>query len=59
MLRSRQVVAKNSSRWGDPRAKLLAGAAWEQARPTVLASFGLPGEAGEHLAARAAPVETP
>ncbi|GBQ00232.1 transposase [Streptomyces spongiicola] len=54
MLRSKQVFAKNSSKWGDPRAKLLDGEAWEQARPTVLASLGLPGEAGEHLAARAA-----
>ncbi|WP_369044026.1 Tn3 family transposase [Streptomyces sp. Midd1] len=54
MLRSKQVFAKNSSKWGDPRAKLLAGEAWEQARPTVLASLGLPGQADKHLAARAA-----
>nr|WSX76815.1 Tn3 family transposase [Streptomyces sp. NBC_00899] len=54
MLRSKQVFAKNSSKWGDPRAKLLAGQAWQQARPTVLASLNLPGEAGGHLAARAA-----
>ncbi|WSK00247.1 hypothetical protein OG395_48845 [Streptomyces sp. NBC_01320] len=46
--------ARNSSKWGDPRAKLLAGQAWQQARPTVLASLNLPGEAGGHLAARAA-----
>ncbi|WP_329613276.1 Tn3 family transposase [Streptomyces brevispora] len=54
MLRSKQVFALNSSKWGDPRAKLLAGEAWEQARPTVLASLGLPAEAGGHLAGRAA-----
>ncbi|MFF4505284.1 Tn3 family transposase [Streptomyces sp. NPDC001401] len=54
MLRSKQVFAKNSSKWGDPRAKLLDGDAWEQAKPTVLASLNLPAEAGEHLAARAA-----
>ncbi|MFJ7784553.1 DDE transposase [Streptomyces albidoflavus] len=54
MLRSKQVFAKNSSKWGDPRAKLLAGQAWQQARPTVLASLNLPGEAGGHLRARAA-----
>ncbi|MFF8653793.1 Tn3 family transposase [Streptomyces huasconensis] len=54
MLRSKQVFARNSSKWGDPRAKLLAGEAWQQARPTVLASLNLPGEAGAHLAARAA-----
>ncbi len=54
MLRSKQVFARNSSKWGDPRAKLLTGEAWQQARPTVLASLNLPGEAGAHLAARAA-----
>lgn len=42
MLRRREIFAKNSSKWGDPRAKLLAGEAWEQAKPTVLASLGLP-----------------
>jgi hypothetical protein len=54
MLRRKEVFAKNSSKWGDPRAKLLAGEVWEQAKPTVLASLGLPEGAGEHLAARAA-----
>ncbi|GGV00538.1 transposase [Streptomyces albospinus] len=54
MLRRKEVFAKNSSKWGDPRAKLLVGEAWEQAKPTVLASLGLPEAAGEHLAARAA-----
>ncbi|WP_331736650.1 Tn3 family transposase (plasmid) [Streptomyces canus] len=54
LLRRREVFAKNSSKWGDPRAKLLDGEAWEQVRPIVLASLNLPGEAGEHLAARAA-----
>nr|WP_308315282.1 Tn3 family transposase [Streptomyces sp. ISL-100] len=54
MLRRREVFAKKSSKWGDPRAKLLASQAWEQAKPTVLASLGLPAGAGEHLAARAA-----
>lgn len=54
MLRRREIFAKNSSKWGDPRAKLLAGEAWGQAKSTVLASLGLPEGAGEHLAARAA-----
>ncbi|WSC31992.1 Tn3 family transposase [Streptomyces sp. NBC_01768] len=54
LLRSKQVFAKNSSKWGDPRAKLLAGEAWERAKPTVLASLGLPAAADEHLTARAA-----
>nr|WP_026219167.1 Tn3 family transposase [Embleya scabrispora] len=54
MLRQQEVFANNSSKWGDPRAKLLAGDAWEQAKPTVLASLSLPGEPGGHLTARAA-----
>lgn len=54
MLRRKEVFAKNSSKWGDPRAKLLAGGSWEQAKPTVLASLRLPEGAREHLAARAA-----
>ncbi|MEW2121890.1 Tn3 family transposase [Streptomyces sp. NPDC005474] len=54
LLRRREVFAKNSSKCGDPQAKLLDGEAWEQVRPTVLASLNLHGEAGEHLAARAA-----
>jgi hypothetical protein len=54
MLRRREIFAKKSSKWGDPRAKLLAGDAWEQAKPTVLASLNLPAGAGEHMAARAA-----
>ncbi|XXZ47484.1 hypothetical protein AAGT00_00605 (plasmid) [Streptomyces cavourensis] len=54
LLRRKEVFAVNSSKWSAPRAKLLAGAVWEQARPTVLASLGLPADASEHLAARAA-----
>ncbi|GAA1587659.1 hypothetical protein GCM10009678_82590 [Actinomadura kijaniata] len=53
MLRRREIFARNSSRWGDPRAKLLSDAAWEKARSMVLASLNLPATAGEHLAARA------
>jgi hypothetical protein len=54
LLRRKEVFAVNSSKWSDPRAKQLTGPAWEQARPTVLASLGLPANAAEHLAARAA-----
>ncbi|WNI19679.1 Tn3 family transposase [Streptomyces sp. ITFR-21] len=36
MLRRREVFAVNSSKWGDPRAKLLYGEAWERVRPVVL-----------------------
>ncbi|GAA4973893.1 Tn3-like element Tn3 family transposase [Yinghuangia aomiensis] len=54
MLRRREVFAKNSSKWSDPRAKLLAGDAWALTKPTVLASLNLPASPGAHLEARAA-----
>lgn len=34
-LRRRDVYVTRSERWGDPRAKLLQGGAWEAARPQV------------------------
>ena len=34
-LRQRDVFALGSERWGDPRAKLLSGTAWDQTRSTV------------------------
>lgn len=40
-LRRRDVFVEGSARWGDPRAKLLQGAAWESARPHVLRSLAL------------------
>ena len=52
-LRRRDIFAVNSSKWGDPRAKLLAGEVWEHARPTVLASLNLPEDPDAHLAERA------
>jgi len=39
-LRRRDVFAPNSSRWADPRARLLAGNAWEGARDEVCRSLG-------------------
>jgi len=39
-LRRRDVYAPQSSRWGDPRAKLLQGDAWEHVRATVCQSLG-------------------
>jgi len=53
MLRRREIFARNSSKWGDPRADLLDGAAWERTRPVVLTSLGLTATASEHLQARA------
>lgn len=52
-LKRRDIFAANSSKWGDPRAKLLAGDAWKSAMPMVLASLGLPEDPAAHLAERA------
>lgn len=38
-LRQRDVYVDNSQRWGDPRAQLLQGSAWEKARPHVCRSL--------------------
>lgn len=48
-LRRRDVYAVGSVRWGDPRANLLEGAAWEQARPQVLTALRLTDPATSHL----------
>jgi len=48
-LRRRDVYAHNSIRWGDPRANLLQGAAWEQARPQVLTALRLTQPVTSHL----------
>ncbi len=40
-LRRRDVYAVGSVRWGDPRVRLLDGAAWEQAGPQVLTALRL------------------
>ena len=39
-LRHRDVYVPQSSRWGDPRAKLLQGDAWERVRATMCQSLG-------------------
>lgn len=39
-LRRRDVYVPQSSRWGDPRARLLQGDAWEHVRTTVCQSLG-------------------
>lgn len=48
-LRRRDVYALGSIRWGDPRANLLDGAAWEQARPKVLTALRLTDPVTSHL----------
>lgn len=49
-LRRRDVYARSGDRWGDPRAKLLAGERWESAQPTLLKALGLEAEPAAHLA---------
>jgi len=49
-LRRRDVYAAGDSRrWGDPRARLLDGDAWEQARPQALTALRLTEPAETHL----------
>lgn len=39
-LRRRDIYVPQSSRWGDPRARLLQGDAWERVRGTICQSLG-------------------
>ncbi|WP_035952069.1 Tn3 family transposase [Parafrankia sp. EUN1f] len=48
-LRVRDVYAVPSHRWGDPRARLLAGSAWTAVRGDILDGLGLSGPAETHL----------
>jgi TnpA family transposase len=48
-LRRRDVYVRGADRWGDPRARLLDGHAWEVARPRTLEALGLTADPGEHL----------
>ncbi len=56
-LKHRAIFAPGSSRWRDPRAHLLAGAAWEQARGPGLNALGLPEEPTGLLAEHAAALD--
>ena len=46
----RDIYASPSARWGDPRAKLLTGPAWDAARGPALNALGLPEDPSELLA---------
>ena len=48
-LRVRDVFATCSHRWGDPRARLLDGPAWEAVRPRILDGLGLDMPVQAHL----------
>ena len=56
-LRRRDVFALGSERWSDPRRRLLEGAPWQQARPSVCHSLKLPADAGQQLAHVAAQLD--
>jgi Tn3 transposase DDE domain len=49
-LRRRDLFAVGSARWGDPRARLLDGGAWDQARPQALTALRLTDPVQTHLA---------
>ncbi|MBJ7600459.1 Tn3 family transposase [Candidatus Nephthysia bennettiae] len=49
-LRRRDVFAMRSERWADPRAQLLSGEIWSQARSEILAGLGLTEQPDAHLA---------
>ncbi|MEO8222646.1 MAG: Tn3 family transposase [Specibacter sp.] len=57
-LRRRDLYAVDSLRWGDPRARLLDGEAWEQARPEVLTALRLQDPVDTHLGNLAARLDT-
>ncbi len=48
-VRRHDVFVGESVRWGDPRAKLLTGQAWETARPTICHSLGRKAESKMEL----------
>ena len=56
-LRVRDIFAAPSLRWGDPRARLLAGRQWEGMRDQVLTGLGLTTPVEQHLAAKAAALD--
>jgi hypothetical protein len=57
-LHRRDVYATGSARWNEPRAGLLDGGAWEQARPEVLTALRLTDPPETHLAELAGRLDT-
>ncbi|MFZ0158947.1 MAG: DUF4158 domain-containing protein [Kineosporiaceae bacterium] len=52
-LKRREIYAEASTRWRNPQAQLLEGAAWEAIRSDVLTALGLPGDPDGLLAEHA------
>lgn len=57
-LRHREVYARGSKPWGDPRAHLLSGESWQRIRPQVLTGLNLSEDAHEHLDEQATALDT-
>jgi TnpA family transposase len=57
-LKRRDVFAKGSDRWGDPRAQLLDGEAWEKAKGDVVTALQLTEQPDPHLAELAGRLDT-
>jgi hypothetical protein len=57
-LKHRNIFAVRSTRWRDPRAHLLTGAAWESAREAGMNALGLPADPSALLADHAVALDT-
>ena len=56
-LRHRDIFATVSDRWSDPRARLLAGSRWDDAKGAALSALQLPEDLDALLAAHAADLD--
>ncbi|WP_054812494.1 Tn3 family transposase [Nocardia arizonensis] len=56
-LKHRNIFAEHSSKWRDPRAHLLSGVVWEQAREAGMNALGLPDNPHPLLAGHAAALD--
>ena len=56
-LRHRDIFATVSDRWSDPRARLLAGSRWDDAKGAALSALQLPEDPDALLAAHAADLD--
>ena len=57
-LRHRDIFATVSDRWSDPRARLLAGSRWDDAKGAALSALHLPEDPDALLAAHSADLDT-
>ncbi len=57
-LKKGDIFAVASARWGDPRAKLLTGPAWDTTKSSTLNALQLPADPGVLLAGNARNLDT-